>query len=345
MRTRKNKVGIQVQGAVRQHSAMAVHGMREVNETRVAVEAVSRMGNGPRIHGIVHEIIFRNRINHNPINLIRGQRAILSNTPMDRKVDVIIRQGGRVIRKIQLKDTRHSIRKTIEQINQGKYSGTEVIGTSETKTAFDAATKGKFVRQPMGSSGISSSDTVRIGSRALRKIPQTQLLVKAAARAAIVGGIFSAGIEALSSYREVKHRAMTRREYVLRIAEEGIGGTVAGGGVTIFASLATAGTPVILSAIGVTAPLWVGYAAGVGVALASGIAVKSAYDRLIKVLRGKRSAILERESIKGTDTPITTIQYPYDFTRYEHSYSYADGMSWQCGVPKVMPVLLRLKIS
>ena len=179
---------------------MANVAVREGYEASVGLRALERAGNCPQLKGHVHEIMFCDKYNINPQNIIQGNHAALTKSATAQMKDVIMTNNGRIVGHAQLKDTvsASGLRKTAEQIKSGHYNKTSIFGTEET-----AAKLAGKVHQKVHSSGISSETTTRIANKALGKIPTMKALGATAKSGGIAGAAFSAGIEAISSISDV----------------------------------------------------------------------------------------------------------------------------------------------
>lgn len=174
--------------------------VKEGYEAGVALRALDRAGHCPQLKGHVHEIMFCDKYNANPANIVQGNHATLTKSATAQMKDVVMTNNGRVVGHAQLKDTISSsgLRKTAEQIKGGHYSKTSVFGTEETATKL----AGK-VPQKVHSSGISSKTTSRIADKALGKMPSVSAIGNAARSGGMVGAAVGAGIEAISSIGDV----------------------------------------------------------------------------------------------------------------------------------------------
>lgn len=163
-------------------------------EMKAGCEALNRAGQNKNLHGIVHEVMFKDGYNANPSNILNGRSCHLTKNPTARMKDVVMMKGNKVCGHAQLKDTVGSISKTVKQVNSGHYGKTPVYGTTET--AAKAAGKTK---QVVHDSGISSTTTKRIADKALGKMPTAGAVHAAAKAGGIAGAAVGAGIEAISS--------------------------------------------------------------------------------------------------------------------------------------------------
>jgi hypothetical protein len=259
---------------------------REAYEAKVGIEAVSRAGHTPRLKGIVHEVLVKDSVNCNPANILSGTKATLAKSSTAVRDDILIKQGGDIIKRMQLKDTPNSIAKTVQQVSNGKYVGTNLVGTKETAQAYQAAversaSKCVSVTQKMTSSGVSSSDTARIATKTLGNSAGS-LTVSSAAKVAgssgVVGGAISGGIELVSSGIKLANGEIDGEKFVGNVAKETVGGGLAAAGGSAAATAVAAGTATLLAAT--AAPVWIPAAVGIGVAVAIGSCIKDLWDCL-----------------------------------------------------------------
>ena len=230
---------------------------REGYEAATALRALNRAGKCPQLKGHVHEIMFCDKFNVNPSNIMQGNHAALTKSATAQMKDVVITRGGKVIGHAQLKDTisNAGVRKTIEQINGGHYGQTAVYGTEETV----AKIAGK-VTQKVHSSGISSETTSRIAQKALGAMPSASALASVAKSGGAMGAAVGAGFEAVSSLVDVANGKKSFGDAALDVGGAAVKGGVSGGaaaaGLTGSALTAAAGTAAgsaALAAIGGTA--------------------------------------------------------------------------------------------
>lgn len=263
--------------------------MKELYEGKVAMEAAGRAGQNPNLKGIVHEVIFKDKLNLQ--NILTSKSATLTSTINSIRDDVIVKEGGRIVGRMQLKDTVASIADTISRVREGQYGGTVLMGTEETVKAYVGGVsrnikKGVEVTQKMTSTGISSADTARIGSKALGKMPVSEALIAGAKGASIEAGAINGCITAVCSLGDLVDGKINGAEYVGRVTKETVGGGIAAGVATIASSAAAAGTASVLATAGasaliggtaaVAAPLVVGF----GAAVVVGNVVKGLFDSI-----------------------------------------------------------------
>lgn len=270
------------------YSGTAAATSREIYEAKAGLEAAARVGKNPHLKGVVHEILIRDSMNANPANIVCGKKAVLSQSTTAVRDDILTMQGGKVIGRIQAKDTPSAIAKTVKQVQNKHYTGTKLVGTKETATAYaesvsKAADKGVKITQKMSSSKISSSDTARIAQKTLGSAAG-KLTVKAVAKVAgssfIVGGAVSGGIETISSAKKYHDGDIDGGEFVKNVAKETVGGGISAAAGSAAATAVAAGAATVLATT--TAPLWIGPALGIAAATGVSIGVKKIWDKIVR---------------------------------------------------------------
>lgn len=203
---------------------------KEGYEASVGARALARAGKCPNLKGHVHEQIFCDKFNMNPLNILEGNHAQLTKSTTAKMKDVVVlNKKGQVVKHFQLKDTTSSsgVAKTSKQIIEKHYGKTKVMGTEETakKVADKIANK---TNQKIHSTNISTKTTTRIADKALGKMPTAAALRSAAKSGGVSGAVFGAGIEAVSSVIDVVDGKKDVDDAVIDIAGAGIKGGVTG---------------------------------------------------------------------------------------------------------------------
>ena len=196
---------------------------------------------------------------------------------------MLLKQGGAVVGRAQLKDAVHTADRGARQAAHGKYAGTKLMGTKETVMAYEKAVhsmakRGTAVTQKMTSTGISSTDTGRIAAQTLGDGLKMASLGKAALTSGGAGAVISGGIEAVSSGVKLAKGEIDGGEFAANVAKETAGGGLAAAGGTAAASATATAAAAVLA--GTAAPLWVPGAIAVGAAVAVGSGIKSLWDLL-----------------------------------------------------------------
>ncbi len=262
---------------------------RSVYETKVGVEAVVRSGGkNPQLKGVVHEILYRDSLTVAPKNLASGAKGALSKSVTAVRDDVLLKQGGSVVGRAQLKDAVVTADKVARQAAGGKYAGTKLMGTKETVAAYEKAAanlakNGTKVTQKMTSTGISSADTSRIAAQTIGGSLKATQLGKAALTSGVTGAVLSGVIETASSGVKLVNGDIDGGEFAANVAQEAVGGYLAAAGGSAAATAAGIGAATLLA--GSTAPLWVPGAVAVGAAVAAGSVVKSVWDNVAEGIR------------------------------------------------------------
>lgn len=270
-------------GKRKNNSSVLVVGAKEGYEAKVAVEALQRAGRTKNLHGIVHEVLVKDTLNANPSNIINGTKAVLSKSPTAVRDDILLKQAGKVVGRMQLKDTSKSIGNTVKQVVEGHYKGTALIGTKETTAAFNnaigkKAAQGIKITQKMQSSGVSSADTARIATKALGGSLSKDVLTSAAKSSGGIGAAISGGIEAISAGKDLIDGRISGEEFAGRVAKETVGGGLSSaGGAIAGTAAATAATSLLAAA---SAPVWAPAAIGIAATVAVGAGIKSLWDSI-----------------------------------------------------------------
>jgi len=138
-----------------------------------------------------------------PSNIINNCKTIFYKSPTAVRDDLITKNAAnKIVERMQLKDTPASISKTVSQVKNGHYKGTNLMGTKETVKAFnDVAKNNTSITPKMTSTGVSSKDTARIATKTIgsQAGKLSASAVGKAASSGAVGAAISGGIEVISS--------------------------------------------------------------------------------------------------------------------------------------------------
>ena len=256
---------------------------RKAYEAKAGIEAYGRAGNNPQLKGVVHEVLYKDAQTINPNNLVNGVKGTLSKSTTAVRDDVLLMQGGKVVGRSQLKDTANSISKTVKQVSDGKYAGTNLMGTKETVQVYEKAVekladKGVTISQKMTSTGISSADTSRIAAETIGGKMAASSIAKVAQSSGVAGGAISGGLEVISAGMDLLKGDIDGGEFVGRVAKETVGGGISAAGGSAAATVVSAGAASVLAAT--AAPVWVPAALGLGVAVVAGSFIKDSWDAI-----------------------------------------------------------------
>lgn len=262
-----------------------VPSVKNIYHSDVGRRARKRAGNNKNIHGHINEILTCDKINRNPMSIIKRKKAVLTKSPIAQRDDIVIKQGKKVVGRMQLKDTRSAsgIGKTIKTVEKGQYKGTNLVGTKETKAAYDKAVaaknaKGANITQKMKSNGISSAQTQVIAAqtRGGNIFKYKDAIKSQAQKSGQKAAIISAGITGISEIKKVHNGQETCTKAALNVAKEGV---IGGASAVVSDAVGTATTVGLVPVIGPAASV-VGVAAGT----ATGIATDKAARKFGKTL-------------------------------------------------------------
>lgn len=222
---------------------------REGYETKTGLEAINRAGKCPQLKGHVHEILFKDKFNVTPTNVLKGKHAYLTKSTTARMKDVIVKADGKVVGHYQLKDvvSKSGINQTAKKINDGYYRQTKVLGTEETVQKLVGKTK-----QHVESSGISSNTTRRIADKALGTMPRLSALGTVAKCGGVSGAMIGAGVEAATSAIEVVRGDKDVSDALIDVGAATIKGGVTGASSAVAGSLTAGAVGAGVSALAAT---------------------------------------------------------------------------------------------
>ncbi|MDY3274626.1 MAG: hypothetical protein SOX33_02360 [Agathobacter sp.] len=186
------------------------------------------------------------------------------------QVDAVTTQAGKVIERIQYKDTVSpaGVQKTLNQVKSGKYQQAQLRGTIEAAEKYNAAAKANGVTKTMQSTGISHNATQRVGDKF------TKQPIKAASLGDAVKGSTAAsvGITAVVEVGKSIANGDTVGECTGHVVSKGTESALTAAAATVAAEatasavgglLATSAIPVVGPAVaGIGAALLVGGAVG-----------------------------------------------------------------------------------
>lgn len=202
-----------------------------VYEASVGMRALNRAGYCPQLKGHVNEIMYCDKYNLNPGNILNGRHMDLTKSTTAHMKDVIAKNSaGKVVGHAQLKDTisNAGVRKTVQQIESGHYSKTRVIGTEETAAKVNKVLEKYGVKQRVENSGISSKTTSRIADKTLGKMPTISTTFSAAKAGGVTGAAVGAGMEAISSIGDWLEGDKSAGEAAADVVVAGVKGGVTG---------------------------------------------------------------------------------------------------------------------
>lgn len=257
--------------------------VQTIYEGSVNARVVERAGNlaSSQSKGIAHEIMYADKLNITRPELGVTKLSTKSNAVRD---DLVSVKDGVVKYRAQLKDTVSSsgVKKTVTQGMNGKYQGTNFMGTKETTELYNQATK-NTAAQKMSSTGISSKDTSRITESFSGKMTSLENIAHNSTRAGSFGAVASVAVGAVEDIVNSE----SGEEMLAHAAANGARGFASGYVGSAAATVATSATaagiasvPALAAAplVAVAAPV----AAGIVAATVAGKVVMDATDGEVK---------------------------------------------------------------
>ncbi len=235
--------------------------IKEGYEAKVIYEAVKRAGKNPHLKGHIHEILVKDGINYNLKNIISGKTAQIVKSPTAKTVDIIVKQNGKIIERLQLKDTPNSINSVIKQIKSGHYNSAKIVATDETAKELIKRAGQQGINKTIKSSGISTETTTRLAQKAGAKGSGTLMgaVGSATKSGAKFGGGVSAGIAVAGGVIDLINGDKDLAEVTADVIVEGTKGAITGGAT---AAVTTVAAPVITGAVSTAATVAAGTAIG-----------------------------------------------------------------------------------
>lgn len=253
---------------------VAHNAVRNGYEAKVIAESLKRAGRNPQLKGIIHEVLIKDGINYNPVNAAKGITATLTKNPNAKTVDIVVKQGTKIVQRIQAKDTVGSVSKTVNQIKSGQYQSARILATKETTKKLSTKLAKDGISKTVESSGISSKTTQALATKAgvAGTTGISRAIMTAAKGSALTGAAVGTGFALIRGIRDLKNYDKDLGEVMLDVGKEAAGGaisagaagaTATAGGAMVAGALASAGivgTTALVTTVG--APLVI--AVGVG---------------------------------------------------------------------------------
>lgn len=218
----------------------AAHGIGLASGTyqgTVAQRALQRAGHCKNLKGHVLEICYKDRFNADVRNILAGKRAYLTKSPTAIRDDIVVKQGGKIVKRFQCKDTLSSagIQDTVKRIKSGQYARTNVVGTSETAHGVNRALEKAEAKTStrVRDSRISSKTTELIACQANGANPfkHLDLVGHHAGKMAKGGAVAGAAVSTVKNGSEVMKGKLDLDEAVVGVAAD-TGKTAASAAVT-----------------------------------------------------------------------------------------------------------------
>ena len=253
-------------------------------EGSVISRAMERAGHNPHLKGHIHEVLVQDLRNISPDNVFAGRVTEMTRSTTAKTVDLVTCKAGKVVERLQLKDTPASIGKVIERVKSGQYRTAQLLGTSETTEAFNSVARAQGLSKTMQSSGISSKTTTALAQRAGATGSGTLggAMAQAAKGGGAVGAAFGAGVEVVRGIGDLMDGTRNCADVAVSTAKAGVKGGASGAAASVAATATGAAVVSGLSALGVTGAVATAttFAAPVAVAIGVGYMVSEVFDWL-----------------------------------------------------------------
>ena len=260
---------------------MAKHGY----EATVKARALLRAGANHHLNGHILEIMGADKTNLNPANLVRGVSERLTSSTTASTVDSVVMKGGRVISRVQYKDTPNGIADTIRRVKGGQYRTATLRGTTETAKKFNAMAEKAGISKRMHDTGISGRTTKALGRAcgSCKSVPLSRAVAWSARSGGIWGAAIGGGVSTVSNIAAVINGEKDGWEAAGCIAKDTTGGALSGAGAAAAATATgaavaagVAGTAIAGTALGTACVV----AAPVAVAVGVGWAISKAWNAI-----------------------------------------------------------------
>lgn len=253
-------------------------------EANLIQRTIKRAGKNTNIKGHINEMRMVDKINMNPINIIKGNKATVTKSPTAKRDDIIVKNGQKVIKRFQAKDTSSAsgAAKTAKQMMSGKYNKTNVVGTKETVEKVIRQKGMENSKQVIKSNGLRSIDNERIAAKALGKgnLKETVKLAKVGTgKAAASSAIIAGAMQTVTVTGEVKKGDKNLKEAMYSVGKEA---TIAAGTGAISKVVADGVAIGTVGAIGGPAGTVAGAVIGIGSSVVVDKTARMAIDKVEK---------------------------------------------------------------
>lgn len=204
----------------------------------------------------------------------------LTKSPTAKQVDAVTMKGGKVLERIQYKDTTSisGINKTLKQVENGKYNQVQLRGTKETTEQFNRLAEEYGIKKRMISTDISSKTTKRIGDKFTKQSPKLVSVGDAVKSSTKVAAGLTAGIEIVKSIANGDSVGECASHVVSKGSESVI--TAATSTVAAELTFGTVSSMLATSAIPVAGPLVAAGSVAIGTGLLVGELTDGVFDEI-----------------------------------------------------------------
>ena len=247
---------------------------KHLYEASVKARAIQNAGGCNNLNGHILEIMGADKTNLNPFN---GLHETLVKSRTAHAVDSVVTKGGKIVQRVQYKDTAKSIGDTVRRVKDGQYNSVTLKGTSETAEMFNKYAEKHGIAKRMQDTGISSNTTKSLARScgAAKQVPLSQAAGMAAKSGGIIGGALSGGFSVITNTIALANGEKDTGEALGCIAKDTANGVLSGAGSAAAATVtgtavasAVAGTAIAGTALGTACVVAVPLAAAIGVGCA-----------------------------------------------------------------------------
>lgn len=255
---------------------------KHLYEASVKARALRNAGGCNNLNGHILEVMGADKTNLNPFN---GMHETLVKSRTAHAVDSVVTKGGKIVQRVQYKDTAKSIGDTVRRVKDGQYNSVTLKGTSETAKAFNRYAEKHGIAKRMQDTGISSDTTKSLARScgAAKQVPLARAAGLAAKSGGVVGGVVSGGISAITNTIAMMNGDKDPGDALGCIAKDTAGGALSGAGSAAAATVtgaavasAVAGTAIAGTVVGTACVV----AAPVAVAIGVGCAISSIWNAI-----------------------------------------------------------------
>lgn len=240
-------------------------------EASVKFRALKNAGGCNNLNGHILEVMGADKTNFNVFN---GMKETLTKSRTATAVDSVVTKGGKIVQRIQYKDTAKSIGDTVRRVKDGQYNSVTLKGTTETAKVFNRYAAKHGIAKRMHDTGISSQTTKSLARScgAAKQVSVANAAAMAAKSGGALGGAVAGGISLVANTVAVANGEKDLGEAVCAVAKDSAGGALSGAGAAAAAtatgagvSAAIAGTAIAGTALGTACVVAAPVAAAIGV--------------------------------------------------------------------------------
>lgn len=238
--------------------------------------AIKRAGNCNNLNGHILEVMGGDQTNLNPTNGLHEKMTV---SPNAKTVDATVVKEGKVVQRIQYKDTVNSISETVRKVKSGQYNSVTLKGTTETAEAFNSYAAKHGINKRMQDTGISS-DLTKTLAKSCGKVNEysiAKMATTSAVYGAATGGVIAGGISTVSNISDVKNGKKDIETAAKDVAIDTVGGVLAGGAASVAGALSGSAVATGAAALGITGAAAAGATIVVPVVVATGTAFAVSY--------------------------------------------------------------------